>query len=167
MRLTTRIARRFLLGGKGAGPSRFTGWVAIVGLAVGSLALVVSVSVLNGFESLVRDRIRGFEGDLRITGLAGSSLKDRLAKLTRQEEIQVLAPYLERKAVLFGPDQSRRMVTVKAVDTERPDRVYRLGAVDRDTSVTAGVWIGSILADRLGVQPGDRIRLYSPVDGLT
>ena len=56
-----------MLGGKGAGPSRLTGWIAIIGLAVGCMAMVLSIAVLNGFESRVVNKIVGFEGDIRIS----------------------------------------------------------------------------------------------------
>ena len=58
-----------MLGGKGAGPSRLTGWIAIIGLAVGCMAMVLSIAVLNGFESRVVNKIVGFEGDIRVSGV--------------------------------------------------------------------------------------------------
>ena len=64
MHIFTKIARRFLLGGRDAGTSKFTGIIAIVGMAVGCIALIISISVLNGFEKKVTEKIRGFEGDL-------------------------------------------------------------------------------------------------------
>ena len=50
MNFPRKIAKRFMLGGKGAGPSRLTGWIAITGFAVGCMAMVLSISVLNGVE---------------------------------------------------------------------------------------------------------------------
>ena len=67
MKFSTYIAKRFMLGGKGAGTSRFTGWIAIIGMAIGSFALIISIAVLNGFELQVAEKIIGFEGDLRIS----------------------------------------------------------------------------------------------------
>ena len=63
MNFSTYIAKRFMLGGKGAGTSRFTGWIAIVGMAIGCFALIISIAVLNGFELQVAEKIIGFEGD--------------------------------------------------------------------------------------------------------
>ena len=69
MHISTKIARRFLLGGRDVGTSKFTGIIAIVGMAVGCIALIISISVLNGFEKKVTEKIRGFEGDIRIVGI--------------------------------------------------------------------------------------------------
>ena len=68
MNVSTYIAKRFLLGERGVGASRFTGLIAIAGMAVGCFALILSIAVLNGFEKKVTAKIRGFEGDLRISG---------------------------------------------------------------------------------------------------
>ena len=53
---------------KEAGPTRVTGIIAVIGIAVGTMAMVLSVSVLNGFESKIVDRIIGFEGDIKLRG---------------------------------------------------------------------------------------------------
>ena len=54
MNMSTYIAKRFLLGERGVGASRFTGWIAIAGMAVGCFALVLSIAVLNGFEKILK-----------------------------------------------------------------------------------------------------------------
>ena len=48
---------------KEVGPTRFTGSIAIIGIAIGTMAMVLSISVLNGFESRIIEKIIGFEGD--------------------------------------------------------------------------------------------------------
>ena len=167
MKLTTQIARRFLLGGKGSGPSRVTGWVSILGMAVGSFALVVSVAVLNGFESIVQSRVMGFEGDLRITGDMGPKSNPNIRMFSEFPEIETVAPFMERKTLIQGSNSESRMVDIKAVDLEELSKVYQLGVVDKQDSAGPGIYLGSILADRLGAQLGDRVTLFSPVDGLS
>jgi len=167
MNLTTQIAKRFLLGGKGSGPSRVTGWVSIVGMTVGSFALVISVAVLNGFESMVESRIMGFEGDLRITGNLGRLNNPDLDWIKNQPEIIGVAPYLERQAIIIRQDNSPRVVTFKAVDPSDLESVYQLGEVDRYETPVPGALIGEVLADRLNLRPGDWVTIYSPVDGLS
>ena len=70
MNTSTYIAKRFLFGERGVGTSRFTGLIAITGMAVGCFALILSIAVLNGFEKKVTEKIRGFEGDLRLSGIS-------------------------------------------------------------------------------------------------
>ena len=49
MNFTSKIAKNFMFTKKEAGPTRITGLIAIIGIAVGTMAMVLSVSVLNGF----------------------------------------------------------------------------------------------------------------------
>ena len=63
------IAKRFMLGGRGSGPSRLTGWISIIGMMVGTFAMIISLAVMNGFEERVINKLIGFEGDIRITGI--------------------------------------------------------------------------------------------------
>ena len=46
MNFSLKIAKRFMLGGKGSGPSRLTGWISIIGLTVGSMAMIISISMI-------------------------------------------------------------------------------------------------------------------------
>ncbi len=61
MSFPSLIARKFMFSRKEVGPSRFTGSIAIIGIAVGTMAMILSVSVLNGFESRIIEKIIGFE----------------------------------------------------------------------------------------------------------
>ena len=47
-------------------------WMAFSGIAIGVAVLIIVTSVMNGFESLVHDKLKGFEGDLRLTGDMGN-----------------------------------------------------------------------------------------------
>ena len=57
MNFSSNIAKKFMFSSKETGPTRITGIIAVVGIAVGTMAMILSVSVLNGFESKIIDRI--------------------------------------------------------------------------------------------------------------
>ena len=61
------IANRFLNSNKGTG--KLTGIVSTLGITIGCFALIISVSVLNGFRSQVNNKIKDFEGDIKISGI--------------------------------------------------------------------------------------------------
>ena len=67
MRLESWLARRMLLSRKKVGLISWSGIISILGVAVGCFALIISVAVLNGFEREVRNKVVGFESDLRLT----------------------------------------------------------------------------------------------------
>ena len=164
MHISTKIARRFLLGGRDAGTSKFTGIIAIVGMAVGCIALIISISVLNGFEKKVTEKIRSFEGDLRIIGITKQA-NDIVTWLEKEKAVSGYMPFMERKGILVGNNNTLRIVTLKAVETEKVNSFYNLGLEDIDFELSnSPVIIGGILANRLGLNVGDPIKLMSPVD---
>ena len=86
-----------MLGGKGAGPSRLTGWISIIGLTIGCMAMILSISILNGFESRVINKIIGFEGDIKVTNVSNwNNLDSKLLK-------QIKSAYeLEKNPLTFS-----------------------------------------------------------------
>ena len=112
MNLTREIALRFLISNKG--PGHFTGIVSMAGMGVGCFALVISIAVLNGFEGQVREKLQGFEGDLRLTG---TGLGAMVQVLENRSEIQSIMPFKTRKG-LIQYRSNQRMVTFKAVNMQ-------------------------------------------------
>ena len=163
MKFALLIAKRFMLGGKGSGASRFTGWIAVIGLAVGCFALIISVAVLNGFEARVTEKVMGFEGDLRLSGAPPSGTLEELAdSLVIAGLVTAYMPFFERKGLIINDFDDSRMVTIKAVDFSTILDFYDLGL---DSLISEqSVLVGSLLAQRLNLVPGDNLKLMSPVD---
>ncbi|MBU77867.1 MAG: hypothetical protein CMG28_00335 [Candidatus Marinimicrobia bacterium] len=163
MKFSQAIAKRFMLGGKGAGPSRLTGWIAIIGLAVGCMAMILSISVLNGFESRVVNRIIGFEGDIRISGLTDWDRDIKEIKLI--DGVKSVMSFQERKGLILGRDNAQRMVLLKAVDPKMVSSFYDLNMMkwDKDSDLPQ-VFLGEMTARRLNLNLGDGVRVMSPID---
>ena len=85
---------------KEAGPTRITGFIAIIGIAVGSMAMVLSVSVLNGFESRIVEKIIGFEGDIKLTG--NFNYDNNLKKLKQIKSVDEIMPYMDRAGLMIA-----------------------------------------------------------------
>jgi len=163
MRFSQSIARRFMLGGKGAGPSRLTGWIAIIGLAVGCMAMILSVSILNGFESRVVSRIIGFEGDIRVSGL--TDWDGSIKEIQSIDGVKSVMSFQERKGLILGREDSQRMVLLKAVDSEMISSFYELNMLKGDRSSNLPqVFLGEMTARRLNLNLGDGLRIMSPID---
>ena len=102
MNFTSKIAKNFMFTKKEAGPTRITGLIAIIGIAVGTMAMVLSVSVLNGFESRIVDRIIGFEGDIKLRG--SFKYEDSLERLTNINGVDQIVPYIDRVGLMIAND---------------------------------------------------------------
>lgn len=154
-----------MLGGKGAGTSRFTGWIAIIGMAIGCFALIISIAVLNGFELQVAEKIIGFEGDLRISKISQRKDQDAYNYLKSNNNISQTVPFMERKGVVLTKDNNVRMVSFKAVPFDQIDEFYNLGldSIVLNNNIPQ-IFVGSLLAERLNVIVGDNIKLMSPID---
>ena len=62
------------------GPGKFNIWIAMLGFSLGCIALIVSISILNGFEDKVK-KIISFEGDLRISGFSNYEKELEILKI--------------------------------------------------------------------------------------
>jgi len=157
MNLTREIALRFLMSRKG--PGRFTGIVSMAGMGVGCFALVISLAVLNGFEGQVREKLRGFDGDLRLTG---TELDATIQLLENRPEIQSVMPFKTRQG-LIQYRSNQRMVTFKAVDMQMMQSFYNV-SIQGEIPQKNGILIGWDTAARLGVRVGDEMIISSPLD---
>ncbi len=151
-----------MLGGKGAGPSRLTGWIAIIGLAVGCMAMVLSIAVLNGFESRVVNKIVGFEGDIRVSGV--DSWDNAKIDIESVVGVKTALTFQKRKGLVIGRGDTQRMVVLKAVDPDLIEDFYTLNMLEGEPSELPMVYLGEMTARRLNLNVGDGFRIMSPID---
>tara|TARA_Y100000739_G_scaffold47771_1_gene37160 strand:+ start:79 stop:1266 length:1188 start_codon:yes stop_codon:yes gene_type:complete len=162
MNFSLKIARRFMLGGKGSGPSRLTGWISIIGLAIGCMAMILSISILNGFESRVINKIIGFEGDIRVANVSNwNNLDSYISSLS---DVKSSISFQERKGLLIGRNDSQRMIELKSLDIDKISEFYDLNIKQVKSSSLPQVFLGEMTARRLNLNLGDAVRLLSPID---
>ena len=166
MRLESWLARRMLLSRKKVGLISWSGIISILGVAVGCFALIISVAVLNGFEREVRNKVVGFESDLRLTlGETKLNMDNLSSTFDQESDIAGYSAFIERKAVAIAMDE-RSLVKVKAVEEGSLQKIYKIDGVGEMQVIgnKAPVYVGKGIADRLGLQSGDRLRLMNPLD---
>ena len=166
MRLESWLARRMLLSRKKVGLISWSGIISILGVAVGCFALIISVAVLNGFEREVRNKVVGFESDLRLTlGETKLNMDNLTSTFDQESDIAGYSAFIERKAVAIAMDE-RSLVKVKAVEEGSLQTIYKIDGVGEMEVIgnKAPVYVGKGIADRLGLQSGDRLRLMNPLD---
>ena len=163
MNFSRLIAKRFLLKSKVSSSSKITGWIAVVGLAVGCMAMVLSLSVLNGFENRVIDRIIGFESDLRLTKI--NDWDSAIDLISNFDEVKETMPFQERKGLILGRGNAKRMVSLKAVNMDKISSFYDFNSFTKVESADLPiVYLGEMTARRLNVDKGDIVRIFSPID---
>ena len=163
MNFSYKIAKRFLMGGRSLGPSKLTGWMSILGLCIGSMAMVLSIAVLNGFEYRVIDKIIGFESDIRLTKI--KDFNNSIDIVNKISGVKSLMPFQERKGLILAKGGLQRMVTLKAIEIDKFSSFYNINSF---TTTNIGdqpiVYLGEMTARRLNVREGEVVRLLSPID---
>jgi lipoprotein-releasing system permease protein len=160
----------------------FITWASLIGVCVGVAALIVILSVMNGFESELRDRLLSLSSPVRITALPGyrplpatAGASDaaqpdwpQIARLVRTTPgVTGAAPYAEVQALaVHGAEMVP--VILRGIDPAAPDTIAELGhAVAQgrlaDLTPRSGrAIVGEVIAERLGLSPGDSLTLLVP-----
>lgn len=147
MRLTLEIAKRYLLGKKSSNAINLITWISISGIAIGTAALILILSVFNGFKSLLSDMFDAFNPDLKITLVEGkvfemdSMTYDHLLSI---EGVVGLSKTIEELA-LFEYDDTQKIGVVKGVDSTFRD------VTDIDTTLLAGSFVTKVANVNYGV----------------
>ena len=162
MRFPSLIARKFMFSRKEVGPSRFTGSIAIIGIAVGTMAMILSVSVLNGFESRIIEKIIGFEGDVKVSG--DIDYEKNINNLNSVDNVEDFLLYKERKGLILGKDSVARMISMKSVDIDKIKTFYEINLDDIIDSDLPVIVLGKTTASRLNLNIGDEVKIMSPLD---
>ncbi len=112
-----RIARRYLFSKKSHNAINIISGISALGVAIGTMALVVVLSVFNGFEGLITDMFSSFDPELRITLAEGKSFdtaQPEIKQLRQQKSIAVFTEVIEENALLRFKDK-QMPATVKGV----------------------------------------------------
>lgn len=172
------IARRYLKAKRKTGFISLITYFSIIGVTIGVAALIIVLSVMNGFEKEVRSRIIGFDAHIRIRTFHDQGIsdwQDVLKKVSSLDHVVGASPYILGKALiksgknvdgLFikGTDEDR----IKTVSDLGKNMVYgtlnlRMVPGPEGAKPLPGIVLGRSLSDRLeALVIGDKITVISP-----
>ena len=118
MKLSLYIAKRYLLAKKSRNAINVISGVSVAGVAVGTMALIIILSVFNGLETMVRSIFNTFDPDIKITAAEGKTFSPDTARLKKLATVDGLSCYsltLEENALLKYGDR-QYIATIKGVD---------------------------------------------------
>ena len=147
----------------------FISIASMLGIAVGVWALIVVLSVMNGFQKEVRARILGVVSHVQISG--ADNRLDHWQEVARDaaanSEVIAAAPFVNGQGLLtFG--SSVRGVVVRGIDPPLERNVVEIGEhmvegrLDSLVPGEFGIVLGTILARGLGASVGDKVALIAP-----
>ncbi len=153
----------------------FISGVSMLGIALGVAALIIVLSVMNGFQKEVRDRMLGVIAHIEVFAPGGAALPDLQTTLTevrQNKEVIAAAPFIAAQALLArGEDMKGALV--RGIDPALEGGVTELGAqlknsvFQRLVSGEFGVVLGAELARAMGVRQGDSVTLIAPSGQVT
>lgn len=146
---------------------------AFTGIALGVATLIIVMSVMNGFKSELLSRILGINGHIMIVSAPGfpfTDYKTAVKDLESLDGVEIAIPMIE-KQILVSSGNSAEGAMVRGISKEDllKKQVLRNGVAGLDIDKFQGdkVIIGSRLADKMGIIPGDKITLISPNGKVT
>ena len=166
------IARRYLFSKKSTHAINVISGISIVGVAVATMALVVTLSVFNGFHDLVASFLTSFDPQLKVTPVKGKTVAaddPRLTAIRLLPQVDVATECMEDQALAVY-NGSQAMITLKGVD-DNFDQLTHIGEIlvgDGEFELHAadmhyGI-IGIRLAEALGTGYvyNHPIKIYAP-----
>ncbi len=166
------IARRYLFSKKSTNAINVISAISVVGVAVATMALVVTLSVFNGFHDLVATFFTAFDPQLKVVPVKGkSSATDDpiLTQIRKLPQVDVVTECVEDNALaIYGEKQA--MVTIKGVEdnfaelTHITDILYGDGEFELEAANLQYGTVGIRLASALGFGAHwkDYLKIYAP-----
>ncbi|MBL0309535.1 MAG: ABC transporter permease [Bacteroidetes bacterium] len=174
--LALRIAFRYLFSKKSTNAINIISSISMLGMGVGAFALIVVLSVFNGFEGLVLSLYNSFYPDIEITAIQGKTFEEdsvQMTKILRTDGVISLSRVLEENAYLeYGPQS--QLGTLKGVDEHYKEvasvhQCIRDGSFLPNDSSRAYSVIGATLGQLLNVnvqRSAEPLRITVPRKGV-
>ena len=164
------IAKRFLLSSRRSGFVSFITFIAVSGVAIGTAALIIGLSILGGFEREIKEKVVGFTAHVQVQGFQNEPLPDYRRVVERIESdvpgISGVCPFVAHEAILKAGSEVDGIL-LKGLPEDRDVGGTRNHIVEGKYSLTreegqlAPLIIGRKLARKLNARIGQRVTAFS------
>ena len=152
----------------------FISMISMLGIALGVAALIIVLSVMNGFQKEIRARILGITPHLQVTSESGqvNAWQAALDIVKAHPEVQSASPYINGQGML-SQEENVQGVMVRGILPEGEDKLTGLsekmksGKLSELRAGEFGIVLGSDLAHALGVRVGGTVLLITPQGQIT
>lgn len=152
----------------------FISGVSMLGIALGVAALIIVLSVMNGFQKEVRDRMLSVVSHIEIFAPNGQALQDvgaTMRQAKQHPEVIGAAPFVAAQGLIARGEDMKGAI-VRGIDPAREGEVTDLAATNADvlkllTPGTFNIVLGQELARQMGVGVGDVVTLIAPSGQVT
>jgi lipoprotein-releasing system permease protein len=174
LNLAFYIAKRYLISKKKTNLINIISAISVIGLAIGTMGLIIGLSGFNGFDNLIKSLLSSFDPDLKITVVEGKYFSPddpRFKEIKALPDVAFFSEVIEDNALLrYGNREALAIVKgvsgtfkeMSGLDTMLVDGEFKL----REGSVNYAL-LGQVVADYLqvGLKSADPIDIYVPQKG--
>jgi lipoprotein-releasing system permease protein len=147
----------------------FISLISMLGIGLGVAALIVVLSVMNGFQKELRTRILGVVSHVQVTGVDGELVnwQQTIQAVAQHPSVRAAAPYVQAQSML-SIDQQVRGTVVRGILPEAEEKVadfaqhMKVGELDDLVEGEFNIVLGVELARALNVGIGDKVTVIAP-----
>jgi lipoprotein-releasing system permease protein len=163
------IASRYLFSKKDSKFVSFITYISIVGVALGVAALIIAVSIMNGFEEEIKSKVSGLVSHVQISSFLNNGIADHEYGMKQIKEniegVTGVSRYVQKEAVIRAKDKIEGII-FKGIDPNEDisntrekvvEGEFNLSPVDSNVS---RLIIGSKLAKSLNIGVGDKVIVF-------
>ena len=169
MPLPFYIAKKYSVSKQGSKFLSLISVITVIGIAIGTAVLIISLTILDGYQEVVTKKIVDFNSHIKITAFGNKNLPDspRIEEeiiTTVGKDFKSIAPYVSKLGILRAKKLSEG-VTIFGIDSTRNNSDIKDFIVEGKYSFMSGekngIIIGRQLAEKLDIKIGDRVTLFS------
>ncbi|MCX7833487.1 MAG: ABC transporter permease [Ignavibacteria bacterium] len=163
------IAKRYLFSKKDTRFVSFITYMSVLGVALGVAALIISVSILNGFEKEISDKISRLVSHIQISSFETGGIKnyDSIANKIRSNVkiINNIVPYIQREAVIRAKGKVEGII-IKGITNDLQSTFERMkilqgsGDLNPYDTIFSSLIIGDKLANKLSLNVDDKAIIF-------
>ena len=158
MRLSFKIAKSFLFKNDFF-KNGVVNVVSFIGLFIGSLSIILSISVLNGFQNILKDETIKVHGEYLISNyneVSDLSIIDEIKRNNIEHSI------FDNEEFILSNNSSKKLVTIKNILNKNHLKFYKLNLINKGKDLKDNeMIIGKSLARSLNINVGDNVNIYS------
>lgn len=170
------IAKRYFRSKRRTGFISLINYFSIAGVMIGVAALIIALSIMNGFETEIRSAIIGFDADIRLRSFhdSGMEFSDAIVeRLNRFDHVVGVSPYIFNRGLIISSD-NLDAILIKGGDSKTMSQVsdfadyivagelnFERVHLPSDSMAHPGIVLGRSLASRLDIKLHDKIFIAS------
>ncbi len=166
MSLTSLITKKFISSKRNSKFLSFISLISILGIALGVAVVIISLTILDGFDSVVKDKIFNFRAHIYITAFSDKNLPDskKFEEMLKEEcgsQFESLSPFINKLGIIRSSKNSDG-ININGIPVAQGKGIEEYIISGKfDIADSTSLVMGKKLAEKLSLKVGDKVTLFS------